>query len=186
MIPFRFGGSLGTVLDPATQLTVHPRCLGEARLVARDANAFNAAIAQAGGEEALGRWVAGRLLAQAQPVFEAAVAEKGLKRAIAEAHLLVRSTTERVDAVLASTGASVQIENLQVNLPPNDVDALKAAQAAPKKSGAIAPGTRVIARWTDGREFGATVRNFDGARYEIVWDGATESTFLTPDCVRPV
>jgi hypothetical protein len=192
MVQIRFGGPLGDVLDGTSHITVRPRMMGEAQIIGND---LNAVALEMGGQEALVSWVQGTIMTHAPQTFATLSAEKGVMKAMSDVPTLVQMITQRVDPELAQIGARLQIGSITINLSEEDVNALKAAmaQAAQKKREQamrprlptmMAPGTRVMARWTDGREFGATVRNFNGTHYEIVWDGASESTFVTPDRVR--
>ena len=80
-------------------------------------------------------------------------------------------------AVNASLGPGmIQITDFQLIFPPEDLEAMRPVGFAPR--------TRVLATWSDGRTFPATVRSFNGTQVEIVWDGSTESTWLPAASVR--
>jgi hypothetical protein len=49
--------------------------------------------------------------------------------------------------------------------------------------GAHAPGTRVLAVWTDGASYPAVVRHFNGTHYEVAWENG-ESLWLEPGRVK--
>jgi hypothetical protein len=197
MIQVRFGGAMGDVLDGTSKIIVKPRCMGEARILGRDPAHFAAAIPEMGGEEAVASWVQGTIMQTVTRAFTLLAADKGMMKAMGDIATLIQAATAPVDQELAQIGARIEFGSITINLSPEDIEALRAATAAaaqkkreqamrPALPTMFVPGTRVLARWTDGRELGATIRNFNGTHYEIVWDGATESTFLTPDRVRPI
>jgi hypothetical protein len=199
MNAIRFGGPLGSVFDKATGVTAHPRCVCELELVVRDPNAYGACVAQMGGEEALSQAIQQTALKHLGAALAERTAEKGLMTAMSNAQPLSEKTSAGVDLEIASIGATVRIGSIMISLPEEDVTAIKAvgAQAARKKiqemqqqsaaaasPAVLAPGTRVIARWNDGREFGATVQKWTGTHYEIAWDGGGNA-FVGADAVRP-
>jgi hypothetical protein len=53
----------------------------------------------------------------------------------------------------------------------------------PTYPGAHAPGTRVLAVWTDGAFYPAVVRHFNGTHYEVAWENG-ESQWLEPGRVK--
>jgi hypothetical protein len=46
------------------------------------------------------------------------------------------------------------------------------------------PGTRVIATWSDGRQYPGLVRGCDGTNYELVWEGSTAVAWVPATAVR--
>ena len=204
MTPVRFGGPVGTVLDKTTRLSVHPRCIGELQVIVRDPNAWAAGLAQAGGEDAFASALQHAALRHAGEAFADLAAASGVMKAMGDVHSLIGKTTDGINHQLSSMGATVQVGDLALSLSDDDFTALKEAtkQAAMKKlqeqqqqqqqavqqqppppPAQLAPGTRVIARWTDGREFPATIQNWTGAHYEITWDGGANA-FVPASAVR--
>ena len=189
MIQVRFGSTL-SALDPTLGLAITPRCFGEAQLRVVDAAAYQAAVAQMGGEEALAPAVQQSITKNLGRVFGQVVEAKGILQAIRATPTIIQETSAGVDRELASMGAAVQIGDLTISLSKEDlehVQRLTAELAAKKREQAqqLTPGTHVIARWTDGREFGATIRSWTGTHYEIVWDGGSASAFVAKELVRP-
>jgi len=184
----RFGSSLAAV-DPALGLSVAPRCFGEAEVQITDANAWHAAVAQMGGEEATSPAIQQAITKALAAVFGELVGANGVMKTISDTPALIQRTNEGASRALASWGVAVSIGSLNVNLGDEDMNHIRrlSAEAAAKKRAAhaqLSPGTHVIARWTDGREFGATIRGWNGTYYEIVWDGGTASAFLPKESVR--
>jgi len=195
MLPVRFEGALGDVLDGTSKITVRPRCTGEANVVARDAEHFAAAIPEMGGEAQVTVWVQGTVMQHLRRALHLLAAERGLALAMNETAALFGAATPPIDEELGQIGARIELVSIAIALSPEDTDALRAATAAVIRTKAedrmrpafptmFVPGARVLGRWTDGRERPATVLCFNGTHYEVVWDGATESTFLTPEHVR--
>ena len=50
--------------------------------------------------------------------------------------------------------------------------------------GAIGPGSHVLATWTNGQTYGASVRGFDGTNYEIAWDNGGAVAWIPASAVR--
>lgn len=195
MIHVKFGGALAEVLDGMSKITVKPRCIGEGRIVGRDEHHFRAAIPEMGGEEAVSVWVQGTIIRHTGRALVLLAASNGIVSAMNDVPALVRTATPLIDEELAEIGARIELDTITILLAPDDLEAIRKATVVvahqkreqamrPAMPTMFVPGTRVVARWTDDRERPATVRNFNGTHYEIVWDGATESTFLTPDRVR--
>jgi hypothetical protein len=61
--------------------------------------------------------------------------------------------------------------------------ALLALEPEPVYAGAHAAGTRVLARWSDGAFYPATVRHFNGTHYEVAWENGA-SAWLEPGQVK--
>jgi hypothetical protein len=187
----QFRGPLANVIDPKLGELVSPRCAGEARIEAANPASYQAAVGQAGGEEAFGNWIKAKIVNHLATSFRESVEADGVMRAIGATHLLAGKVTQNVNRELVAVGAAVQIGSIGISLPPGDVERLKAAAAEAARSAqpapaaqAFTPGTHVIARWSDGREFGATIRGWNGTHYEIAWDGGSASAFVTRDAVR--
>ncbi len=53
----------------------------------------------------------------------------------------------------------------------------------PKYPGSYEPGTRVLATWSDGAFYPATVRLFNGTHYQVAWENG-ESAWLEPGRIK--
>lgn len=169
----QFGGALATIVDPKTGVQLHPRCMGNASLSGpTDEPALKSCIIKHVGLQLVTALKAGQS-------FQQAAAGASLASAVGA-------------AVSAELGTSVSIGLLNVNVGDDDLAALRGggpasiAQAQTTAAPAVlGPGSRVIATWQDGRSAPATIRSFNGTQYEIMWDGATQATWVPVSAVRP-
>ncbi len=190
MSEFQFGGPLGAIFDSQTKLTVNPRCLGSATVPFEANDQFVAAARPVILKHVL------------MMVQQATQSGKSIMAATASPDLAAIA-----GAAGAELGVQLQIGMVNVNFSEEDRDAYiratnagaaanrAAAMAKMNAPAAPAPpafstttfsaGARVMATWQDGRAFPATVRSFNGTHYEVVWDGATESTWIVPENIRP-
>jgi hypothetical protein len=195
--PLQFGGPLPSILD-TSGARISPRCFGNGELVAQDPAAFAAASASAGGPDAMVAWVNGAIVRALGEALAARCAEGGAMKAVS-AFARPEPAAEIagvVSAQLAQARATVQINTLNVTLSDEDREALMAAvkdaamrnrqekmreiaaaqggAAAPPANahapGELAPGTRVLATWTDGRSYPGTVQRTQNGYHEITWD----------------
>ncbi len=184
-----FGGSL-RVGDPAIRFFVNGRMFGDAEVTVTNPSAWQSAVAQAGGEEAITHALQHPIRQAVIAALEAMVEANGVANAIQSTPALMQQASEGASRTVASMGAAISISKLNVIINDEDMQRARelSAEAAEKKRaapGQLSPGTHVIARWSDGREFGATIRGWNGTVYEIVWDGGSASAFVPRENVRP-
>jgi hypothetical protein len=169
----QFGGGLATILEPKTGVQLHPRCMGNASVLgAADETTVKASIIKQVGLQIIAAMKLGQ-------TFQQSIAGASLASAVGA-------------AVSAELATSVQITLLNVMVGDDELAALRgggpmsiAQNPTTAAPAVIGPGSRVIATWQDGRSAPATVRSFNGTQYEIMWDGATTTTWIPANAVRP-
>jgi len=160
--PFDFGGPLQEFADPATNVMTSPRCYGKGALDGPDLEFLKHRANQLilnFASQTLAENATGSLLAIDSVLFG-------------------RAVEATINAELSAEGSSVQIMELHLNFTEEDQAAMM--------SSALVPGARVLATWSDGRTFPATVRSFNGSMYEVVWVGGQGSAWVPASAVRAV
>lgn len=179
---------MGSLLDPETHVVVNPKIFGEARLRVQDPAVFSAQSAALGGDAAIVSAAQMYVCRQFKEAAQSAVAAGTSAKALGQ-HLqgMTAAIVAKADAELRSMGAAVQVGSWNLSFSDEDAARLKSAPrrapaAAQPTLNLLAAGARVVATWTDGRAYPATVRGFNGTHYEIVWDGGASSAWIPRPC----
>jgi membrane protease subunit (stomatin/prohibitin family) len=126
-----FGGPLGHVTDPASGITCNPRVMGECSLKVTDPLKLVSACAGQGADpNAFLAWVKGRVTAKIKEVFMSMVMSEGLGVIDPKIPQRLAAAVPGAMGELDSIGLALGgLRDLNVNLSPEDADAMRAAKA---------------------------------------------------------